>query len=96
MTTRIVRVAGSLVEAAPLRAALYDLALVGTHRMLGEVIRQRGDVATLQVYEDTTGLAVGEPVESLGVALTAQLGPGLLGQVLDGVGRPLARLAELT
>ena len=96
MTARITRVAGSLVEAAPLRAALYDLALVGEHRMLGEVIKQRGDVATLQVYEDTTGLAVGEPVESIGVALTAQLGPGLLGSVLDGIGRPLARLADLT
>lgn len=93
MTARIIRVAGSLVEAAPLRAALYDIALVGEHKMSGEVIRQRGDVATLQVYEDTSGLSVGEPVESLGVALTAQLGPGLLGAVLDGVGRPLARLA---
>jgi V/A-type H+-transporting ATPase subunit A len=96
MTTSIIRIAGSLVEAAPMQAALYDLALVGTHRMLGEVIRQRGSVATLQVYEDTTGLAVGEPVETLGVALTAQLGPGLLGSVLDGIGRPLARLADLT
>ncbi len=96
MTAHIIRVAGSLVEATPLRAALYDLAVVGERRIAGEVIRQRGDVATLQVYEDTTGLAVGEPVESLGVALTAQLGPGLLGAVLDGVGRPLARLAELT
>ena len=96
MTARIIRVAGSLVEATPLRAALYDIAVVGEHRMVGEVIRQRGDVATLQVYEDTTGLAVGEPVESLGVALTAQLGPGLLGSVLDGVGRPLQRLADAT
>ena len=64
--------------------------------MLGEIIRQRGDVATLQVYEDTTGLTTGEPVEPLGVTLSAQLGPGLLGAVLDGVGRPLARVAELT
>ena len=96
MTARIVRVAGSLVEVAPLRAALYELALVGEKRVLGEVIRQRGDLATLQVYEDTTGLAVGEPVEAVGAALTAQLGPGLLGAVLDGVGRPLARVAEAT
>ncbi len=96
MTARIIRVAGSLAEAAPLRAALYDLAVVGDRRMVGEVIRQRGDVATLQVYEDTTGLALGEPVESLNVALTATLGPGLLGSVLDGVGRPLTRLAEST
>jgi V/A-type H+-transporting ATPase subunit A len=95
-TARIVRVAGSLVEATPLRAALYDIATVGDRGMLAEVIRQRGDLATLQVFEDTTGLAVGEPVRSLGVSLSAQLGPGLLGSVLDGVGRPLARLADAT
>lgn len=96
MTARITRIAGSLVEAAPLRAALYDLAVVGDQHMLAEVIRQRGDVATLQVYEETTGLAVGEPVATLEGSLTTQLGPGLLGSVLDGVGRPLARLADLT
>ena len=96
MTAIITRVAGSLVEAAPLRAALYELAAVGDRRMLGEIIRQRGEVATLQVYEDTTGLSTGEPVEALGVTLSAQLGPGLLGAVLDGVGRPLERIAELT
>jgi len=96
MSARIRRVAGSLVEVAPLRAALYELALVGHAQMLGEVIRQRGELATLQVYEDTTGLSVGEPVETLGTALTAQLGPGLLGSVLDGVGRPLERVAAAT
>jgi V/A-type H+/Na+-transporting ATPase subunit A len=95
VSARIIRVAGSLVEAAPLRGALYELSFVGHGRMIGEVIRQRGDVATLQVYEDTTGLSVGEPVETAGTTLTAQLGPGLLGGVFDGVGRPLARLAEL-
>lgn len=96
MTAHIIRTAGSLIEAAPLRASLYELAYVGERRMLGEVIRQRGDVATLQVYEDTTGLAVGETVEAAGTTLTAQLGPGLLGAVLDGIGRPLARVAEAT
>ena len=96
MTARITRTAGSLIEAAPLKAALYELALVGEKQMLGEVIRQRGDVATLQVYEDTTGLAVGEPVAIAGTTLTAQLVPGLLGAVLDGIGRPLARVAEAT
>jgi V/A-type H+/Na+-transporting ATPase subunit A len=96
VSARIIRVAGSLVEAAPLRGALYELSFVGHGRMIGEVIRQRGDVATLQVYEDTTGLSVGEPVETAGTTLTAQLGPGLLGGVFDGVGRPLARLAELS
>ena len=90
---RIVRVAGALVEARPLPAALYELAFVGDRRLLGEVVRQDGDTATIQVYEETTGLALGEAVEASGSALTAQLGPGLLGAVLDGIGRPLARLA---
>lgn len=89
----IVRVAGALVEARPLRAALYELAYVGTRRLLGEVVRQAGATATIQVYEETTGLALGEPVEAAGTTLSAHLGPGLLGAVLDGVGRPLAALA---
>lgn len=96
MTASIVRVAGSLVEASPLRGALYEMALVGDRRVRGEIIRQRGETATLQVYEDTMGLAVGEPVEPLNTALSAQLGPGLLGAVLDGIGRPLSRVAEAT
>ncbi|MEQ1690319.1 MAG: V-type ATP synthase subunit A, partial [Gemmatimonas sp.] len=96
MTAHIARAAGSLVEASPMHAALFELAFVGERRLLGEVVRQRGDVTTLQVYEDTTGLAIGEPVEPANVSLTAQLGPGLLGAVLDGVGRPLARVAEAT
>jgi len=94
MTARIVRIAGSLVEAEPVHGALNELALVGERRLLGEIIKQRGDVATLQVYESTTGLAVGEPVRHTGVSLTAHLGPGLLGAVLDGIGRPLAAVAR--
>lgn len=74
-------------------AALFELALVGERRLLGEVIRIRGDTAVLQVFEDTTGLTLGEPVTSTGSSLCAQLGPGLLGSLLDGVGRPLDRLA---
>jgi len=92
---RIERVVGTLVEARPLPdSALYELVRVGVRRLMGEVIRVQGDVATIEVFEETTGLAVGEPVESSGGPLTAQLGPGLLGAVLDGVGRPLASLAE--
>jgi V/A-type H+-transporting ATPase subunit A len=91
---RVVRVAGVVVQARPAAGvALYELARVGHRRLLGEVIRVDGDTATLQVYEDTTGLAVGEPVAWTGAPLLAELGPGLLGSVLDGVGRPLAALA---
>jgi V/A-type H+-transporting ATPase subunit A len=95
-SARIVRVAGALVEAAPLQAGLYELAHVGERRLLGEIVRQQGELATIQVYEETTGLRLGEPVEATGRTLTAQLGPGLLGAVLDGIGRPLARVAEAT
>ncbi|HVZ78618.1 MAG TPA: V-type ATP synthase subunit A [Gemmatimonadaceae bacterium] len=94
--TTVIRVAGALVEARPAAAALYELAFVGERRLMAEVVRQAGDVATLQVYEDTAGLRLGEPVQFSGTTLTAQLGPGLLGSVLDGVGRPLARVAEAT
>ncbi len=91
---RIRRITGSLVEASPLpAAAVYELARVGERHLLGEVIRVEGDRATLQVYEDTTGLAVGEPLRLSGESLTAHLGPGLLGSVLDGLGRRLHHLA---
>ncbi|MGE5687954.1 MAG: V-type ATP synthase subunit A [Gemmatimonadota bacterium] len=94
---RLIRIAGALAEATPLPdAALYELARVGRRGLLGEVIRVAGSTATLQVYEETTGLECGEPVEPTGSALTVELGPGLLGAVLDGVGRPLGRLAELS
>jgi V/A-type H+-transporting ATPase subunit A len=91
----LVRLSGALAEARPMRgAALYELARVGRRGLLGEVIRVQGDVATLQVYEDTNGLETGEPVAPTGSGLTVALGPGLLGAILDGTGRPLARLAE--
>jgi V/A-type H+-transporting ATPase subunit A len=92
---RITRVTGALVEARPMpEASLYELVYVGEKRLLGEVIRITSDTSTVQVYEDTTGVRVGEPVEPTGSALTIELGPGLLGSTLDGIGRPLARLAE--
>jgi V/A-type H+-transporting ATPase subunit A len=93
---RLVRVAGSLAEAVPLPAAsLYELVRVGERRLMGEVIRIEGETATIVVFEETSGLAVGEPVETTGGPLAVQLGPGLLGSVLDGVGRPLATLSRL-
>jgi V/A-type H+-transporting ATPase subunit A len=93
----LIRLSGALAEARPMRgAALYELARVGRRGLLGEVIRVQGDVATLQVYEDTNGLETGEPVAPTGTALTVALGPGLLGAILDGTGRPLGRLAEQT
>jgi len=94
---RIVRVNGSLVEVEPAPSGtLYELAAVGEGRLLAEVIRLSGGTATLQVYEDTGGLAVGEPVRFSGRTLSVQLGPGLLGSILDGLGRPLDALVKRT
>jgi len=92
---RVVRISGALAEAVGLaQAALYELVRVGTKGLVGEVIRLEGDRGTIQIYEDTTGLRVGEPVVLTGSALTIPLGPGLLGSILDGVGRPLHAVAE--
>jgi V/A-type H+-transporting ATPase subunit A len=92
---RIIRVAGAIAEASPLgEVALYELVEVGERRLLGEVIRLEGEVATIQVFEETTGLGLHEPVRPTGGSLTTELGPGLLGSVLDGVGRPLHGLAD--
>lgn len=98
MTTgTLTRVVGALAEATGLGdIALNELVRVGRRQLLGEVLRVSGDVATLQVFEDTTGMSVGEPVAPEGRPLTIELGPGLLGGVIDGIGRPLARLAEAT
>ncbi len=94
---RILRVSGALAEAAPMpAAALYELVRVGERGLLGEVIRVSGDRGTVQVYEDTSGLRVGEPLTLTGRALTVRLGPGLLGAVIDGVGRPLREVAQAT
>ena len=94
---RITRVVGALAEACGMREArLNELVRVGAAQLQGEVLRVSGDVATLQVFDDTGGLALGEPVRRSGGPLFAELGPGLLGTVFDGIGRPLARLADAT
>jgi V/A-type H+-transporting ATPase subunit A len=93
--TRITRIAGAIAEAQPLGdAALYELVEVGEKRLLGEVIRLHEDVATIQVFEETSGLALEEPVRRTGSSLVTRLGPGLLGSILDGIGRPLQGLAD--
>jgi V/A-type H+/Na+-transporting ATPase subunit A len=97
VTPHLVRVSGALAEVRPFGgAALYELVRVGERGLLGEVVRVTGDTATVQVYEETSGLRLGEPVRPTGRSLTITLGPGLLGAVLDGVGRPLAALAATT
>jgi V/A-type H+-transporting ATPase subunit A len=89
------RVAGPVVVARGLPLArLADVVRVGHARLPGEVVRLEGELAYVQVYEDTGGLAVGEPVESTGAPLQVELGPGLLGAIFDGIQRPLEALAR--
>ena len=86
----IVKVSGPLVIVRGLPyPRMYDLVRVGHERLISEVIQLHGDMASVQVYEETTGVGPGDPVVSTGGALSVELGPGLLGSVYDGVQRPL-------
>ncbi len=88
---KITSVAGTVIKAETMEpVANFEVARVGRERLLGEVIRIDGNVADIQVYEETDGIHVGEPVEFTGELLGIDLGPGLLGKVLDGIGRPLS------
>lgn len=95
-TGAIWRVAGPVVEARGLAdVRLYNVVRVGEAALPGEVIRLDGDLATIQVYEDTSGLRSGEPVVDTGRPLEVELGPGLLGGIFDGTQRPLEVLARV-
>ncbi|MFI5413908.1 MAG: V-type ATP synthase subunit A, partial [Candidatus Lutacidiplasmatales archaeon] len=90
MAGSVARVSGPVVIAEGLTdAKMYDVVRVGTLGLVGEIIRLVGGTATVQVYEDTTGIRPGDPVESTGQALSVELGPGLLKSIYDGVQRPL-------
>ncbi|HUF39285.1 MAG TPA: V-type ATP synthase subunit A [Anaerolineales bacterium] len=92
---KIVRIAGPVVGVTGLEnAKLYDVVHIGELQLVGEIIRLQGEVVTVQVYEETSGLRLGERVTTTGGPLSVQLGPGLLGQVYDGLQRPLNLLAE--
>jgi V/A-type H+-transporting ATPase subunit A len=92
----VTRVAGPVVEAQGLEGArLYDVVRVGESGLVGEIIRLDGAITTVQVYEDTSGVAVGEPVEATGAPLVVELGPGLLERIFDGLQRPLPELAAV-
>ncbi len=94
---KVIRIAGPVIRAVGLeRVRLYDVVQVGELGLIGEVIRLAGNGTTVQVYEDTSGIRVGEPVRSTGMPLVAHLGPGLLGQVYDGLQRPLEKLAGMS
>ncbi len=87
---RIVRVSGPLVVAEGMEdARMFDVVRVSDQGLIGEIIELRGDRASIQVYENTGGLGVGEPVVSTGEPLSVELGPGLMGSIYDGIQRPL-------
>src|SRR5512137_1083945 len=92
---KIYRVAGPVVTAVGISPRMYDVVLVGTEQLMGEVIKIVGDKTVIQVYEDTSGIAPGEKVISTGQPLVAELGPGLLGSVYDGIQRPLPVLMSV-
>ena len=94
---RMVRISGPVIEADNMRGAkMYDVVRVGDENLIGEIIRLNGDVATIQVYEDTNGLKPGEKVISTGMPLSVELGPGLLTNIYDGIQRPLPAIYEET
>ena len=96
-TGTIKKVAGPLVIAEGMRDAnMFDVVRVSKQRLIGEIIEMHGDEASVQVYEETSGLGTGEPVESMNVPLSVELGPGLIGSIYDGIQRPLNAIMEKT
>ena len=85
-TGKIKKVAGPLVIAEGMRDAnMYDVVRVSESRLIGEIIEMHGDQASVQVYEETSGLGPGAPVESTGMPLSVELGPGLISSIYDGI-----------
>lgn len=97
MTTgKISKIAGPLVVATGMREAnMFDVVRVSHSKLIGEIIEMHGDRASIQVYEETSGLGTGEPVESTGEPLSVELGPGLIEGIFDGIQRPLEKIREL-
>jgi len=87
---KIVKISGPLVVAKGIPGArMFDVVRVGNERLIGEILEIKGDLSSIQVYEDTSGLKPGEPVESLYHPLSVELGPGIIGNIYDGIQRPL-------
>ncbi len=93
----VIRVAGPVVEAEGMaKTVMHEIVEVGKERLIGEIIRLNGERATIQVYQNTSGLKLNENVLGTGSPLSVELGPGLIGNVFDGIQRPLALLKEMT
>jgi V/A-type H+-transporting ATPase subunit A len=97
MTGTIVKVSGPLVVASGMAdAKMFDVVRVSDKRLIGEIIELRGEMASIQVYEETSGLGPGEPVESTGEPLSVELGPGLIESIFDGIQRPLTAIRQMS
>jgi len=94
---KILKVSGPLVIAEGMRDAnMFDVVRVSDKRLIGEIIEMHGDKASVQVYEETSGLGTGEPVESTGEPMSVELGPGLIGSIFDGIQRPLDDIMKVS
>lgn len=94
-TGKIIKVAGPLVVAEGMENAnIFDMVKVGEKGLIGEIIEMRGDKASIQVYEETTGIGPGDPVVTTGEPLSIELGPGLIESMFDGIQRPLDAFAK--
>ncbi len=94
---KILRISGPVVEAdGMLGSSMYEVCKVGDEGLIGEIIRIQGEVCTIQVYEETDGLLPNEKVIGTGAGLSAELAPGLIGQIYDGIQRPLPLILEQT
>lgn len=91
---KVYRVSGPVVTATGIQPAMYDIVRVGEERLMGEVIQIQGEFSIIQVYEDTSGVKPGEPVENTGLPLVVELGPGLMTSIYDGIQRPLQVLQD--
>ena len=93
----IVKVSGPLIIAEGMRDAnMFDVVRVSEQKLIGEIIEMHGDRASIQVYEETSGLGPGEKVVSTGMPLSVELGPGLISSIFDGIQRPLEKIAEVS
>jgi len=91
---RIYKVAGPLVVGENMSGSkMYELVKIGWDKLVGEIIKLEGDTASIQCYEDTSGLTCGDPILRTGSPLSVELGPGILETIFDGIQRPLAEIA---
>ena len=97
MSGTITKVSGPLVVAEGLADAnVSDVVRVGSQRLIGEILNMTGDKASIQVYEETSGLGPGAVVETTGMPMSVELGPGMLDNIYDGIQRPLPEMRRLT